>query len=684
MASSDPAPRRLWSPAPDARSRTRLGAFWDRIEAITGRSFATYEDMWSWSVGEGLETFWAEILAFFHVIDKADASSATSSHPEPGRVLVDDAMPGAMWFPDLRLNYVDQVLRWVDTHRERDAIIGVSDSRDRVAMTWGELAHEVARVRAGLVALGVGRGDRVAALVPTLPESVIAFLATASLGAIWTSCAPEFGPQAVLDRFGQVEPVVLFAVTGYRYGEREMDRRRELATVRGGLASVRRTVLVPYGPLDPDLVDDPRVVDWAELGRETSPDGLGDRDLASSPDDRSTPVAFDHPLYVLYSSGTTGLPKAIVHGHGGILLEHVKVLGLHGDLGPEDRFAWFTTTGWMMWNYLVSGLLHGATVVLFDGDPVAGDRLWRMVAEERVTWFGTGSPMLAAAQRRGDRPGRDHDLSALRALGATGAPLPRETFAWVYDAIADDLLLSPISGGTDVCSAFVGGSPLTSVHEGEIPCRYLGAAVASFDPDGRSVLGEQGELVLTRPMPSMPVGFWGDDDRSRYRAAYFEDYPGVWRHGDWITITERGGCIISGRSDATLNRGGIRVGTAEVYRVVEAVDGIVDSLVVHLDSTDEDRLVLFVVLDSDVEDDEVADLVAAVRVAVRTEVSPRHVPDEVHVVSGIPTTLSGKKLEVPVKRVLQGEDAEAVASRDALRDPAAWDDIVRLADSRTT
>jgi acetoacetyl-CoA synthetase len=436
-----------------------------------------------------------------------------------------------------------------------------------------------------------------------------------------------------------VNPKVLLVVDGYRYGGREIDRRDEVEAISAALPSVEHVVHVPYlRPSD----------EWAELVAIH-------RDLVF---ERVDPA---HPLYVLYSSGTTGLPKAIVHGHGGILLEHLKVLTLHADLGPSSRFSWFTTTGWMMWNYLVSGLLVGATIVLYDGDPghPTLDTLWGLCEAERLTWFGASAPFLMACRKLGLTPGHDHDLTTLRAVGSTGAPLPADGFRWVYDAVKPDVLLSSISGGTDVCSAFVGGCPVVPVRAGEISCRYLGVAVDSID----------GELVITEPMPSMPVAFWGDADGSRYRAAYFEAHPGVWTHGDWVEFTEHGGVVITGRSDATLNRGGVRIGTAEIYGVVESIDGVADSLVVHLE--DGDRLVLFVVADHDPTN--------AVRAALRRALSPRHVPDEVHLVPAIPTTLSGKKLEIPIKRILAGADAEEVASRDALRDPAALDAFVEIA-----
>jgi len=623
----------LWTPPADARMRTRLGSLMGRL------GFDEYDALRRWSVGEGLEEFWAAVW------DEFDVLAA-----EPYRaVLSSRVMPGAVWFEGARLNYAEHVTRHAALTPEGVAVIGRSDSGERIELTWAELVRRVAATADLLREWGVGVGDRVAAYLPNIPESVVAFLATSSLGAIWTSCAPEFGVQAVVDRFGQVEPKLLLGVEEYQYGQKRVDRRAEFASIRAALPSVERVVLASELPV--------------AVGG--APEPLG-----------AVQVAPDHPLYVLYSSGTTGLPKPIVHGHGGILVEHLKVLGLHADLGPTDRFMWYTTTGWMMWNYLVSGLLLGATVVLFDGDPSGEgtNTLWRLAAEESVTWLGVGSPYLAGCARDGLAAGQLNDLSALRAVGATGAPLPPAAFRWVYEHVARDVMLSPISGGTDICSAFVGGSPLTPVWEGEIPCRYLGAAVEEHE----------GELVVTQPMPSMPVGFWGDADGSRYRAAYFEHFPGMWRHGDLLEITERGSCVIGGRSDATLNRGGIRVGTAEIYRVVEAVDGVDDSLIVHLEASnaeDAGVLVLFVAPTESVTFDD--ELENTIRRAVRSNLSPRHVPDIVLPVGAIPMTLSGKKVELPVKRILQGVDADDAVSRGSLRDPGALDALIAAARAST-
>ncbi len=640
--------RVLWRPPDDVGERSRIGRYMRWLEAERGLPFDDYDTLWRWSVSD-LDGFWRSIWDHFQL----DSSTQVTT------VLDHDSMPGARWFPGVELNYAAHALR---SEPDGPALIALSQSRPRVELSMAELRDQVARCRAGLARLGVGRGDRVAAYLPNIPEAVVALLATASLGAIWSSCAPEFGTRSVVDRLRQIAPVVLLAVDGYRYGAKSVDRAAEVAAIRAELPSLRATVTVPYLA---DAAATPRpddAVTWADL-------------LADSEDLAFEDVPFDHPLYVLYSSGTTGLPKPIVHGHGGILVEHHKVLALHNDLGPGDRFFWFSTTGWMMWNYLVSGLLVGATPVLFDGDPGHPDlaALWRMAGEEGVTFFGTSAPFLLACRKAGVEPSAIADLSALRGVGSTGAPLPAEGFDWVYEEVGDDVLLSSISGGTDVCTAFVGGCPLVPVRSGEISCRYLGARVEAFDDAGRSVVGEQGELVITAPMPSMPVRLWGDDDGSRYRAAYFERHPGVWTHGDWITLLPDGACRITGRSDATLNRGGVRMGTAELYAVVESLPEVADSLVVHLEDPDggPGRLLLFVTLAAGASlDDELRGRLVR---ALRTELSPRHVPDEIHEVPGVPRTLSGKKLEVPVKRILAGADPDSAASRGSLANPEVLD-----------
>jgi acetoacetyl-CoA synthetase len=650
---TSPASETLWAPTPDSIAHTNIGRFAAWLEQRGIGTFDSYDALWRWSVDD-LAGFWGAVWQFFDVRASVPYS----------QVLDSSTMPGTKWFVGARLNYAEHILRHAG---DGQAIIAHSQTRPPSTLTWDQLAEQVGRARAGLQRIGVGSGDRVAAYLPNVPETIVAFLAACSLGAVWTSCAPEFGVQAVLDRFGQIDPVVLLVVDGYRYGGRDVDRRPEVQAIRDGLPSLRGTVALQY--LGDDAV--PGAIAWADLIGEPGPIEFEQ-------------VAADHPLYVLYSSGTTGMPKPIVHGHGGILLEHLKVLGLHADLGPADRFFWFTTTGWMMWNYLVSGLLTGAAIVTFDGDPAAPalDTLWDLAAEAGITWFGASAPYYMTCRKAGLWPGERFDLSPLRAVGSTGAPLPADGFHWIYDVVGSDVMLSSISGGTDVCSAFVGGCPMVPVVAGEISCRYLGVAVEAFDDTGRSLVGEQGELVVTKPMPSMPIGFWGDADGSRLQAAYFDTYPGVWRHGDWITLDEHGGCVITGRSDATLNRGGVRIGTSEIYRVVEAVDGVSDSLIVHLEDTDAGGpgvLVLFVALGDGVRID---DLIEPIKRALRTNLSPRHVPDEIHTLASIPTTLSGKKLELPVKKILGGADPDSVASRGALKNPESLDAVAALAKTR--
>lgn len=644
MASSDDTSRGevLWEPPAGAWTATTAGRF------ATAHGHRTYADLHAWSVTD-LDGFWQAVSDDLGV----------RWHDQPTAALADASMPGAVWFPGGTLSYAEHALAAAAGRPDDVAVVARSQTRAPVELTWGELAGQVARAAAGLRRLGVGRGDRVVAYAPNIPETLVAFLATASIGAIWSSCAPEFGTRSVIDRFGQIEPTVLIAVDGYRYGAKAVDRTAEVATIEAALPTLRHTVRIPY--LDP---------------APASADGGGWSELLAGADPGPPtfePVPFAHPLYVLFSSGTTGLPKPIVHGHGGITVEHVKKLALHQDLTAADRFCWFTTTGWMMWNYLVSGLLVGSTIVLFDGDPASPSlsTLWDLAADTGTTVLGASAPFLMACRKEGLQPER----GALRWVGSTGAPLPAEGFRWVHEAVG--VPVSSISGGTDVCTAFLGTSPLVPVRAGEISCRMLGCAVEAFRPDGSTCApGELGELVVTAPMPSMPVGFWGDDDGSRYRAAYFDDYPGVWRHGDWITFTEDGAAVISGRSDATLNRGGVRLGTSDFYTVVEALPEVADSLVVHLeDDGGAGELILFVSLAPEADVDHDA-LRARIATALRTELSPRHVPDRLQVVPAVPRTLSGKKCEVPVKRILTGTPVDQAVAKGALADPTSLDAFV--------
>ncbi len=627
--------------APDVRETTEIGRYLTWL-AGRGRQFDGYAALHHWSVTD-LDGFWSSIKEFFGVRFHTPASA----------VVPDRRMPGTEWFPGATLNYAEHAL---GGPADEVAVIAYSQTRDRTELTWGELRDQVARARAGLRRLGVGRGDRVAAYLPNIPETVVAYLAAASLGAVWASCAPEFGARSVVDRFGQIEPRVLLTVSGYRYGAKDVDRRAEVAEIRAGLPTVEHVVHVPYG--EHDLPD---TLAWSALLTESAP-GF-------------EPVGFAHPLCVLFSSGTTGKPKAIVHGHGGILLEHLKNHGLSWDLRPGDRILWFSTTAWMMWNALVSGLLTGASIVLVDGNPLHPDLAWqwRLAAETRATLMGASPGFLMACRKAGlDAELSRFDLSALRQLGAAGSPLPAEGYHWVRDVFGPDVLLNVGSGGTDVCSGIVQGGPLQPVLAGEISGPCLGVDAKAFDEHGTEVVGELGELVITAPMPSMPVGFWGDDTGARYRDTYFDTYPGVWRHGDWIRFSPEGGCVIAGRSDATLNRGGVRLGTAEFYAVVEELPEVDDSLVVHLEDPagGNGDLRLYVVLRDAVLD---APLREKIATALKSALSPRHVPDTITAVPVIPRNRTGKKLELPVKKLLLGARADDVVGRDVLADPTALD-----------
>jgi acetoacetyl-CoA synthetase len=630
------APPVLWTPSPERVERALVTQF-ARSRGLP----EDYHSLWRWSV-EQLEDFWAAIWDEYEVGGGYDA------------VLASREMPGAVWFPGARVNFAEHMFRG-----RADGALAIqhaSESRELASWTWGELREQTARIRAGLVALGVGEGDRVVAFMPNIPETIAAFLATASLGAIWSSAAPEFGARAVIDRFAQIEPKVLLAVDGYRYGGRDFSTDEKLEAIG---AEMPDTDVVRLGYLD---------------GTGWEPGFLrdGELDFASVP--------FDHPLWVLYSSGTTGLPKAIVHGHGGILLEHLKKMHLHLDAQSDDRVFWFTTTGWMMWNFLVGALLTDASIVLYDGSP-AGEVLWDLAADSGMTIFGGGAAYFAGAMKEGAEPARGRDLSALHAVGSTGSPLSPEAFAWIYEKLGSDTWLFSTSGGTDVCTAFVGGVPTLPVYQGELQAPSLGCQVEAWSEQGEPLVNQVGELVITEPMPSMPVFFWGDPDGERYRESYFEMFPGVWRHGDWIEITDRHTAIIYGRSDSTINRGGVRMGTSEIYRAVLADPEVLDALVVDVPREGEENwMPLFVVL---AEGEELTDeLAARLKKRIREDCSPRHVPNTVHQIDEVPRTLSGKVLEVPVKRILMGTPLEQAASRDSLANPAALDAFTGLATPR--
>jgi len=642
----------LWSPSQERSAASNMARYLRWLESERGLAFADYAALWRYSVDQ-IEDFWGGLWDFFELGARDEA------------VLEARVMPGARWFPGARLNYAARVATWPGSSV---AVVHRSESGIRRELSYGELRRAVGACRVGLRRLGVGRGDRVVGYVTNGPEALIAFLASASLGAIWSSCPPEFGVESVLDRFSQISPKVLVACQGYRYGGKHFDRRAEVQRLIAALSSLAATVLVDAAPDASAALPDggPLTLGFEELCRV---DGPFEQEL----------VPFDHPLWILFSSGTTGLPKPIVHGHGGMLLEHLKVLSLHSDLGQTDRFFWFSTTGWMMWNYLIGGLLVGATIVLYDGSPGYPDlnALWSLASTERVSYFGCSAPFLMACRAAGIEP-KKQDLGALRSLGSTGAPLPSGGFDWVYRAVASDVLLGSVSGGTDLCTAFVGACPLLPVYSGELQCRALGAKVEAFDASGQPVIGQVGELVIREPMPCMPVSFWNDPDGQRYRESYFETYPGVWRHGDWIEITERGSAIITGRSDATLNRGGVRMGTSEFYRVVEDLGLVSDSVVV--DTSDGDgagKLWLFVVPAPGQTFD--AALVDTLKRALRSKLSPRHVPDQIVAIREVPRTLSGKKLEVPIKRLLSGAPVEGVVNPGTLQNPAALFDLLTAA-----
>ncbi|MEA2426764.1 MAG: acetoacetyl-CoA synthetase [Thermoleophilaceae bacterium] len=646
-------PEPLWQPTDERRERatiTRYGRWLRDERGVEVDPDGDYNELWRWSV-DHLDEFWASIWDFFEV---------EASEPYE-RVLGDRSMPGAQWFPGARLNYAQHVFRGRDPADV--ALRHASELRELGEWSWGELQAQTGAIARGLRSLGVGPGDRVVAYLPNIAEAVAAFLACASIGAVWSSASPDFGKRSVVDRFSQIEPKVLLAVDGYRYGGKDFDRCDVLRAMVDEMPSLERTVVLPY--LGCGTIDG--AMDWEELTAERS-------------DLHFEQLPFDHPLWVLYSSGTTGLPKPIVHGAGGILLEQLKKQHLHLDAQAGDRVFWFTTTGWMMWNFLVGVLLTDASIVLYDGNPGTPDMgvLWDLAERAGITCFGTSASYIASCMKAGVEPADGRDLSALDRVGSTGSPLAPEGFGWVYEQLGSETWLFSTSGGTDVCTAFVGGVPTLPVYLGELQGRSLGAAVESWDEDGNALVGEMGELVITEPMPSMPLYFWGDEDGSRLRESYFSTYEGAWRHGDWIEITERGTAIIYGRSDSTINRGGIRMGTSEIYSAVLALDEIVDALVVDVPRDGgESWMPLFVVLREGASLDD--DLVAAVKKRIREDCSPRHTPNEVRAIDEVPRTLSGKVLEVPVKRILMGESPDKAAARDSLQNPKALDYFVELA-----
>lgn len=642
----------LWTPTEERIQRSSIKRYMNWLKEKKGLAFETHQALWNWSV-EHLEEFWESVWEYCEIKSAA-----------PYRcVLEERKMPGAKWFPGATLNYAENVFR--NERSDRPALLFRSERVPYREVTWKELKEKTAAVASALKKIGVKPGDRVVAYMPNIPETVIAFLACASIGAIWSSCSPDFGAGSVIDRFQQIEPAVLFAIDGCQYNGKEFDKRPIVDELRKKLPSLKKTILLPYLRKNEQERDD-SILLWDEIIQEKA-------ELSYEY------VPFDHPLWILYSSGTTGLPKPIVQGHGGILIEHLKTLMIEQNITKESTFFWFTTTGWMMWNFLIGGLLVGAAVVLYDGSPTYpdGNALWELAEKARITHFGTSAAFINICMKHGIKPKESYDFSGLEAVLSTGSPLTAEGFLWVYENVKDDICLVSCSGGTDVCTAFVGGSPMLPVRAGVISCRALGAKVQAFDENGNPLINEVGELVVTEPMPSMPLFFWNDSNHERYISSYFDTYPGVWKHGDWIKINEEGGCIIYGRSDSTINRAGVRMGTSEIYRVVEAIDEVIDSLIIDLEMMGRTSFMpLFVVLNPGAVLDE--ELKEKIRQAIRQNVSPRFVPDEIYQVKQIPKTLNGKKMEIPIRKLLLGFPLEKAVNPGSMANPESLEFFMEL------
>ncbi|RYG74218.1 acetoacetate--CoA ligase [Lentibacillus lipolyticus] len=647
----------LWEPSKKRKQQSNIYHYMHWLKEHKNKHFDNYHTLWKWSVEE-LEDFWTSIWEYFDIQAKQPYKTVLTSHE----------MPGAKWFPEATINYAEHIFRNRDD--EEPAIIHASELRGTEEVTWQQLYRDTSAMQQTMKQLGVTKGDRVVAYVANTYESIVAFLATASLGAIWSSASPEFGTQSVIDRFKQIEPKVMVTVDGYRYSGKDFDRTSVVESIQSELPGLEATIVIPYLSENPDISRLKNTTFW--------------EDAISTPGTLTYEyVSFNDPLWVLFSSGTTGRPKPIVQSQGGILLEHLKALTFHADLGKGDRFFWFTTTGWMMWNFLVGGLLTGSTIILYDGNPGYPDKkmLWQFAQDTKMTVFGTSASFITGCMKDGLEPGKEFDLTRLESISSTGSPLPPEGFQWCYDNVKEDLWIASASGGTDVCTAFILGAPILPVYAGELQCRGLGAKIESFDDNAKPQIEEVGELVLTEPFPSMPIYFWNDPNGSRLHDSYFDVFPGIWRHGDYLKITNRHTCVIYGRSDATINRGGIRIGTSEIYRAVDHVSEVNDSLIVDVPKGDGDSYTpLFVQMKDGKELTE--DVKKTIKHQIRTQCSPRHVPSGIYQVPDLPKTLNGKKLEIPIKKILVGKPVDDVVNKGSLSNQDALGYFVQFAEER--